>query len=97
MLKEEKEHKSLLDLKEKQRKHREMKTENEENIKQIDKLKTTCFQLANSVKFEQEKNESLKKEIQFRKNIKAECFLRGGWDYGRFFPESKKSDKPEFK
>ena len=67
MLKADKEDKSLLDLKEKQRKHREMQTENEENVKQIEKLKTTCFQLANSVEFEQEKNKSLKKEIQFRK------------------------------
>jgi hypothetical protein len=67
MLKAEKEDNSLIYLKEKQRKHREMQIENEENIKQIEKLKNNCFKLANSVKFEQEKNESLRKEIQFRK------------------------------
>jgi hypothetical protein len=67
MSKAEKETSKAVELKEKQRQLRERQTENEEFIKEIEKLNSTCFALSDNLKFEREKNESLKKEMNFRK------------------------------
>ena len=67
MIKDEKENNTLIGIREKQRELREKQAENEEFIKEIEKLNTVCFALSGSVKFEREKIESLKKEIGYRK------------------------------
>jgi hypothetical protein len=67
MKKDDKETTDLLDIKERQRRLREKQAENEEFIKEIERLTSKCTALSSSIKFEKEKNESLKKEIHFRR------------------------------
>lgn len=67
MKKDENEKNGIVDIKERQRRLREKQAENEEFIKEIDRLTSRCTALSSSIKFEKEKNESLKKEIVFRR------------------------------
>lgn len=63
----DKETNNLIVIRDRQKELREKQGESEEFIKEIEKLNTICFALSGNVKFEREKNESIKKEIIFRK------------------------------
>jgi hypothetical protein len=67
MLKNEKETNNLIEIRDRQKELREKQAESEDFIKEIEKLNTICFALSGNIKFEREKNESIKKEIIFRK------------------------------
>lgn len=66
-MKDDKETINLINRRDDLRRKREKKAENEEFRKEIGNLNTICIALSGNIKFEREKNESLVKEINFRK------------------------------
>jgi hypothetical protein len=82
--------KKLLDKKERIKDLRKMKAENEEFTKEIEYLTSNCFALSENIKYEHEKNQSLKGEIQFRVNHLEEIEKQYTSVVDEKNPESKK-------
>jgi hypothetical protein len=90
MNKEEKETTNAPNNREKLRKLREKKAENEQFRKEISHLNTLCLALSGDIKSEKEKNENLKKEIDFRKKHLEEIEKNYKSFNERTNPDSKK-------